>query len=97
MGNLKYPRLNIGRPINIMQNNVITTSIHQPSKKLVDAKTCISIIFPIQESAPSIRTWWKWKSNRWIPYVKLGKCVFFDPTEVRKAIDKRFTIKAIEG
>jgi hypothetical protein len=70
--------------------------LQNTSKQLVNAQQCIAIVFPNEDSAPCIRTFWGWKAKRWIPCVKMGKIVVFDPVEVRKAIDKKFTINAID-
>ncbi len=70
---------------------------HSSEKQLVDARTCISILFPNPKSAPSLRSFREWQARKWIPFRKVGKRVFFCPEEVRRAIDKRFTVHAIEN
>lgn len=79
-----------------MNREHITLQQHATKKQLVNAQQCIAALFPNEDTAPCIRTFWNWKSKRWIPYVKMGKIVAFDPVEVRKAIDKKFTINAID-
>lgn len=61
---------------------------------LVGPKTCLEIIFPDEATRPALRTFLDWKSKKYFPQVKIGKRVFLDPVEVRKALDARFTIAA---
>ncbi|MBL6845192.1 MAG: helix-turn-helix domain-containing protein [Verrucomicrobiae bacterium] len=41
----------------------------------------------------SVRTIENWMVQRLIPYQKINKVVTFDPVEVRKAINTKYTIK----
>jgi hypothetical protein len=81
-----------------VSHSSVTAPMSRPAEKeLVDAQTCISRIFPNPKSAPSLRTFREWQARKWIPFRKVGKRVFFDPEEVRRVIDKRFTVHAIEN
>lgn len=51
-------------------------------------------VFGTGPEAPSKRTFAEWKARGYFPYVKLGKRVFVDPEEVRRALDRRFKINA---
>jgi hypothetical protein len=56
---------------------------------LVDAKGCLEELFPDPRSRPSLR-WFKYlQYDGVIPYRKIGRRVFFDVAEVRRALDKR--------
>ena len=55
---------------------------------LVKAERCLQIVFPDKLSRPTVRWFWEQKIRRRIPYRKIGKLIFFDPVEVRKAIDE---------
>ena len=55
--------------------------------KLVDARRCIDAIFH-QEAGPSLRTWMDWKAKGIIPFVKVGRRVFYNVEECRQAITK---------
>jgi hypothetical protein len=56
---------------------------------LVDAKGCLAEIFPDPRSRPSLR-WFKYlQYDGIIPFRKIGRRVFFDVAEVRRALDKR--------
>ena len=63
---------------------------------LVGIQTCINRVFPDPETRPSKRTFMEWKAKKYFPSVKIGKRVFLDPVQVRKALEKRFTIEAID-
>lgn len=63
---------------------------------LVGIETCIAVVFPDEETRPAVRTFLDWKAKKYFPSVKIGKRVFLDPVQVRKALDKRFTIQAID-
>ena len=61
---------------------------------LVGVSTCLKIIFPDEESRPSIRAFNEWKNKGYFPQVKIGSRVFLDPVSVRQALDKNFTMEA---
>ena len=63
---------------------------------LVGIRTCLEIVFPDIATRPGLRTFLDWKAKKYFPSVKIGKRVFLDPVQVRKALDKRFTIEAID-
>jgi len=49
-------------------------------------------IFGTSKSAPSKRTFAEWKAQGYYPYHKIGKRIFLDVEQVRRALDRRFTI-----
>jgi hypothetical protein len=61
--------------------------------RLVGALDCIEICFPC-ESRPSLRSFREWQSRGYLPFHKIGKRTFFDPEDVRRALDRRFRIEA---
>lgn len=63
-------------------------------KQLVGAEDCIKINFPAKR--PSLRTFRKWQANGWFPVHKIGHLTFFDPEEVRAALDRRFRVNPVE-
>jgi hypothetical protein len=65
------------------------------SNKLVDADTCINEVFT-PEARPSLRTFREWQAKGMIPFRKIGRLTFFDPFEVRAALDKRCRVEAID-
>lgn len=76
-------------------------TFHKESQKqsepaLVGIETCINEIFPDPDTRPAKRTFMDWKSKRYFPVIKIGKRVFLNPDQVRKALEKRFTVDAID-
>lgn len=76
-----------------MSNSNYNTTSSEP--QLLGIKPCLEIVFPDENTRPSLRTFNDWKAKRYFPSVKIGKRVFADPQQVRKALDKRFTIEEI--
>lgn len=63
---------------------------------LVGLKAGHAKVFPDHKTeGPSFRTFLEWKAKKYFPSVKIGKRVFVDPVQVRKALDKKFTIEAV--
>lgn len=60
--------------------------------KLVDAPRCIDAIFH-KEARPGLRTWMDWKAKGYLPFVRVGRRIFYDPAACRAALEKRFTIR----
>jgi hypothetical protein len=54
----------------------------------VDAKGCLEELFPDVRSRPSLRWFKHLQYDGVIPYRKIGRRVFFDVAEVRRALDK---------
>jgi hypothetical protein len=61
---------------------------------LVDALGLAEALCPDPRSRPCLRTVRQWQKMRLIPFLKLGKKVLFDPVQVRRALDARFTVNA---
>jgi hypothetical protein len=62
--------------------------------KLVSAEECIAAVFSGEKSRPALRTFREWQSRGYLPFHKIGKRTFFDPDDVRRALDRRFKIEA---
>lgn len=60
---------------------------------LLPAAALLREVFPDDEKRPSVRWLRKMQTERLIPYRKLGRFVFFDPAEVRSALDKAFSVR----
>jgi hypothetical protein len=58
--------------------------------QLVGIEKCLETVFPDERSRPALRTFAKWKADGFIPFFKIGRRVFFDPEQVRAAIEKQF-------
>ncbi len=57
---------------------------------------CRKAVFGTGPESPSKRTWDEWRARGYYPHLKVGKRVFADPNEVRRALDRRFRINARE-
>lgn len=77
-----------------ISSNELTSPRHEP--QLVGLKTALEMVFPCDKTRPCFRTFCEWRRLKFYPTVKIGKRVFADPHQVRKALEKRFTIEAID-
>ena len=71
------------------------TSTNRP--QLVGAEDCIKTVFPSEKSRPGLRTFRAWQAKGYIPVHKIGHLTFFDPEQVRAALDRRFRVAAGEA
>lgn len=76
-----------------MQTHNHTLESNEPT--LVGIKPALEAVFPDAETRPSIRAWNEWRARGYYPYVKIGKRVWINPADARKALERRFTIEAI--
>jgi hypothetical protein len=53
-------------------------------------------IFGTGPDAPSKRSWAEWRARGYFPVVKVGKRVFVNAEECRRALERRFKINAKE-
>jgi hypothetical protein len=72
----------------------ITISEQPEAMGLVGAQTCLEKVFPDAHSRPSLRWFKGLQAAGKIPYRKIRRRVWFDPEEVRRALDKQFRIQA---
>jgi hypothetical protein len=77
-----------------MKLDSIETTVPAVSSHLCDGPGLLAIIWPDEKSRPSLRAFIKWRDQGLIPYIKLGRLVFYDPAEVRWALRKKCTVKA---
>jgi len=61
---------------------------------LVDAVGLAEALCPDPRSRPGLRTIRRWQKMRLVPFLKIGGRVLFDPVQVRRALDARFTVNA---
>jgi hypothetical protein len=73
---------------------VTTISTEPASIGFVNAQGCLEKIFPDKRSRPSLRWFRALQAAGKIPYRKIRRRVWFDPDEVRRALDKQFRIRA---
>ncbi len=66
------------------------------SPSLVGLEAARIAIFGRSKEAPSKRTFAEWKSRGYFPQHKIGKRVFLDVEEVKRALSRRFKINAEE-
>jgi len=60
--------------------------------KLVTAERLLEILFH-EESRPSKRWLEEQRKRRAIPFVKLGRLIFYDPDKVMERIEKSHTVR----
>jgi hypothetical protein len=70
-------------------------TLESNERTLVGIKPALEAVFPDAETRPSIRAWNEWRARGYYPYVKIGKRVWINPADARKALESRFTIEAI--
>ncbi len=65
------------------------------SPSLVGAEPLLKIIFPDASSRPSLRWLREMQAKRLVPYLKIGRKVYFDPKEVRPSFDSQFKVESL--
>ena len=73
----------------------MNTSPQHP--QLVGAEDCIKIVFPCESSRPGLRTFRDWQAKGFIPLIRVGRRTYFDPVQVRAALERRFRIDPVEA
>jgi hypothetical protein len=61
---------------------------------LTNAQGCLEKVFPDPRARPSLRWFKGLQAAGKIPFRKIGRKVWFDPEEVRRALDKQFRVQA---
>ncbi len=59
---------------------------------LVGEGPCLEFVFPNPESRPCSDTWRAWRDAGLFPFLKINRRYFYNPTAVRKALERRFMI-----
>lgn len=81
----------------VLRHWIAHMSSPSPSPTFVGLEECRTTVFGTGREAPSKRLFAEWKARGYFPFIKVGKRVFADPDEVRRAINKRFRVNEIEG
>jgi hypothetical protein len=61
--------------------------------KLMGAQGCLAEIWPNPQERPSFRKFKELQLHGFIPFHRIGRRVFFDPAEVRRALDRKFRVE----
>ncbi len=61
---------------------------------LVDARRLLEIVWPDETCRPSLRTLRSWQKARRIPFLQIGRLIFFDPKMVREHLTSKALVKA---
>jgi len=81
----RTPSLGLDRP---------QTGLREPSRSgLTDAPGLLSSLWPDKTSRPSLRWLREQQTRKTLPYIKIGRRVFFDPLQVRRAMEKNFGVE----
>jgi hypothetical protein len=75
-----------------MLSPIMSTPTTTP--RLIGVNPTLEAVFPDESSRPGIRTFNEWMKRGYFPKYKIGRRVFLDPEEVRRALDRRFRINA---
>lgn len=65
------------------------------SHSLVGAETLLKLLFPYEESRPTLRWLRGMQAKRLVPFRKIGRRVYFDPEEVRRSFDAQFKVESL--
>ena len=75
-------------------NTLYSEPLPELNTGLVNHRKCIEKIWPHEDSRMCERSFKKLQADGCIPYVKIGRRIYFDPEEVRQAINKQFKVEA---
>ncbi len=70
-----------------------TATENNDSFGLVDGPRLLKALFPDEACRPSLRWLRDQQERKAFPFVKLGRLVFFDPDQVRRAIAEKMTVQ----
>ena len=70
------------------------TTAKQQEPTLQGIAPALNSVFPDESTRPSLRAWNDWRAKGYYPYVKIGKRVWINPDDARRALVARFTIEA---
>jgi hypothetical protein len=62
---------------------------------LVTAEVLLERLWPDSRGRPSLRWFLELKAIGAIPYRKIGRRVFYDVAEVRRALDRKFKVEPV--
>jgi hypothetical protein len=72
----------------------LTKQMESGDPLLVGMQTGLELVFPDENTRPSIRAFNSWKKDGFFSSLKINKRVFINPVQVRKELEARFTINA---
>ena len=75
-----------------MQDTTYITGAANAAPSLLQAESLLRTLFPADDSRPSVRWLRRMQARGLVPFKKIGRLVFFDPEEVRRAFDRQFSI-----
>ncbi len=73
-------------------NNENVAQSQRDQEQLVDATTLLALLWD-QSSRPSLRWLREQQARRTIPYVKMGARVWFLPSEVKRYLKEKWTVR----
>lgn len=81
-------------------NTQLDTASNTPNtpipRGLVGEAKLLEIVWPDKESRPSAKYVQRLRKRRAIPFVRLGRLIFYEPEKVMQIIQKRFEISAVK-
>ena len=80
----------------IPSTTTVREQIAESAASLYGIEATRAIVFPDAESGPGKRTFAEWMARGYFPKYSIGRRVFLDPAEVRRALERRFKIQARE-
>jgi hypothetical protein len=72
-----------------MSENKIEKQNEVPEAGLVDGPRLLEVIFPNEVCRPSMRWLKTQEKKRAIPFMRIGRLIFYDPPRVRAALTAR--------
>lgn len=63
--------------------------------RLYGVEETLEVVFA-ERAKPGMRTFNEWMARGYFPKYKIGRRVFLDPDEVRRALERRFKINAVQ-
>ena len=77
----------------VTNTNVTAQAEQNKEPRLLGIDSARKAVFE-GEQPPSLRAWNDWRAKGYYPYIKVGKRVWINPDDARKALEARFTINA---
>jgi hypothetical protein len=72
-----------------------TNPFSKTGTPLLGGEALLRELFPDKDSRPCLRWLRGMQAKRLVPFRKIGRKVYFDPEEVRRAIDSQFKVESI--
>jgi hypothetical protein len=68
--------------------------MNDEDRRLLDVYGLLAEIWPDEKSRPSMRALIMWRESGLIPYLRIGRLIYYDPNEVLLSLRKKCTVKA---